>query len=299
MSRSLIYWLLLGLWFILGWWLCRNYICGASVAAATPAVVPEAVDTYTERLDIKDGALFATAASNGNIRFLNSSFNNLPNAEAVQTSLQSTADYLKANPERSLLITGHYMDSESYTGALPNLGIARATSIKNILAGMGAPTNQMDVRGEMRGSITNSTDTLINSVGFAFAALANADDRLQAISDRLLGKPLTLYFETNADNLSLSSQQRQDFADLAYYLDNVAAANLSVGGHTDDRGEARYNTRLSRNRAEFIVNYIVQNAGINAQRLSSQGFGEDRPVESNDTSEGRAKNRRVEVTLQQ
>ena len=300
MSRSFIYWLLLGLWFIAGWWLCRKYICGAStVAAATPAVVPAEEDTYREQLQISDGATFSAAAPGSSIRFLTSNFDNLPYASTVTASLQSTADYLKSNPERSLIITGLYKDSESYSGALPNLGIARATTIKNILAGMGAPTSQMDVRGELSAGLFNKVDTLINTVNFGFSATANADARLESIRERLLGKPLTLYFDTNSDQVSLSAQQRQDFADLAYYLDNVDAANLSVGGHTDDRGDERYNQRLSRNRAEFIANYIVRNAGISADRLSSRGFGEAQPVASNETSEGRSQNRRVEVTLQQ
>lgn len=300
MSRSLIYWLLLGLWFILGWWLCQKYICGNStVAAASPAVIPEATDTYQERLNIADGAAFSTAVDNRNVRFLNSNFDLLPNTTEVTSSLQSTADYLKGNPERSLLITGHYLDSETYTGALPNLGIARATSIKNALVAMGAPASQMSLRGVLQGSIANSADTLINSAVFAFTTAENPDARLQLIRERLLGKPLTLYFETNSDNVGLSEQQRQDFADLAYYLDNVSAANLAVGGHTDDRGEERYNVRLSRSRAEFIMNYVVRNAGINADRLSSNGFGEAQPVASNDTPEGRAQNRRVEVILQE
>lgn len=69
---------------------------------------------------------------------------------------------------------------------------------------------------------------------------------------------------------------------------------LSIEGHTDSKGSSKYNVRLSSKRAEAVKNYLIEKGGIDRSRLTSRGFGEDRPMESNATRDGRAANRRVE-----
>jgi len=71
---------------------------------------------------------------------------------------------------------------------------------------------------------------------------------------------------------------------------------LRVEGHTDNQGGAALNKRLSEQRAAAVVRWLVQH-GIDASRLSSKGFGFERPIDSNDTPEGRKNNRRVEFHI--
>jgi len=71
---------------------------------------------------------------------------------------------------------------------------------------------------------------------------------------------------------------------------------VDVYGHTDSTGSDAFNQTLSENRARTVLNYLVSR-GVPAARLRSQGFGETLPVASNDTAEGRAKNRRVEIKI--
>ena len=71
---------------------------------------------------------------------------------------------------------------------------------------------------------------------------------------------------------------------------------MAVHGHTDSVGGHQMNMQLSKNRAAAVVNYLA-GKGIKRDRLESEGFGPDKPVESNDTPEGRAKNRRVEFKV--
>lgn len=72
--------------------------------------------------------------------------------------------------------------------------------------------------------------------------------------------------------------------------------NVRIEGHTDNYGENAYNQGLSERRAAAVVKYLTD-AGIDAARLESTGFGEDRPVADNDTDEGREENRRVELRV--
>lgn len=71
---------------------------------------------------------------------------------------------------------------------------------------------------------------------------------------------------------------------------------VDVYGHTDSTGSDAYNQTLSENRARTVANYLVSR-GVAAARVRSQGFGETMPIASNDTEDGRAKNRRVEVKI--
>ena len=71
---------------------------------------------------------------------------------------------------------------------------------------------------------------------------------------------------------------------------------LSIEGHTDNKGGDELNLRLSKDRAHSCLDYLAKK-GIAQNRLTSEGFGKDRPIDSNDTDEGRAKNRRVEFHI--
>ncbi len=331
MRRSLLFWLLLLLlWFILGYWLCKKYICNPApaVVAAAP-VEKESCDIAL----IKDASAFDSKGF-PNIRFLESSFSNLTYGTSTDNALKGAAEYLSNNANRSLTITGRYLDGENYSGALTDMGMARATTIKNILTGMGVPAGQINVSSrkmnsgdeicEVADSRTDAQirdaiaagdggtavngagaaagsliriDTFNNGIGYSFGDAVSDDGRLAAIKERLFGKPITLYFDTNSDDPKLTAQIRQDFTDLNYYLSRVPEASLAVGGHTDSRGGSSANRKLSRDRAASIQQYIVRNVGINNDRMSSEGFGKANPVATNDTSEGRALNRRVEVIL--
>ena len=87
-------------------------------------------------------------------------------------------------------------------------------------------------------------------------------------------------------------------------LDRVAAAlarhpsvRAEVQGHTDSEGSSEHNLGLSQHRAEAVRAYLTR-AGVDGDRLAARGFGEDRPIATNDTAEGRARNRRVVFRLQ-
>ncbi|MCO4770094.1 MAG: OmpA family protein [Deltaproteobacteria bacterium] len=79
-------------------------------------------------------------------------------------------------------------------------------------------------------------------------------------------------------------------------LDNPRILKVRIEGHTDDRGSDGYNQRLSDQRAAAILRYLIA-AGVSAERLESVGYGEVRPIDSNDTADGRERNRRVEFTI--
>lgn len=74
-------------------------------------------------------------------------------------------------------------------------------------------------------------------------------------------------------------------------------ARITIEGHTDSAGDERYNQRLSTQRAQSVRSYLIANMGILGDRLEAVGYGESRPIASNETTQGRAQNRRTDLVL--
>jgi OmpA-OmpF porin, OOP family len=103
-----------------------------------------------------------------------------------------------------------------------------------------------------------------------------------------------ILFETNKSILLPSSFVSLD--SLVALLKREKLKHIELHGHTDNEGNDAQNQRLSEARAQAVANYL-RSKGIDNQRVRSKGFGATRPVETNDTPEGRLKNRRVEFVL--
>jgi outer membrane protein OmpA-like peptidoglycan-associated protein len=74
-------------------------------------------------------------------------------------------------------------------------------------------------------------------------------------------------------------------------------ASLVVEGHTDANGSDSQNLILSQDRADAVKQYLISNFGVDAEKVSSIGYGEARPVATNETASGRARNRRIDLVI--
>jgi outer membrane protein OmpA-like peptidoglycan-associated protein len=101
-----------------------------------------------------------------------------------------------------------------------------------------------------------------------------------------------IYFETNSAKLKLISNSQLD--DLAEILKRNPGVKLTIEGHTDNVGNDDYNMTLSQKRTESVRDYLI-GKGVAADRLAAVGYGETKPIASNSTAAGKAKNRRVEL----
>lgn len=95
----------------------------------------------------------------------------------------------------------------------------------------------------------------------------------------------------------MAQEGRQALDKIVTRLGKNDEVKISVQAHTDNRGAAAANMALSRERAETVVRYLVDNGGIDLERITATGFGESRPLESNSTAAGRQANRRVEIKI--
>ncbi|WP_348263426.1 OmpA family protein [Telmatobacter sp. DSM 110680] len=103
-----------------------------------------------------------------------------------------------------------------------------------------------------------------------------------------------IYFDFNKDTIKTESEPV--LKQIVQAMADNPAWKLTVEGHTDNIGGDSYNLDLSKRRAAAVKQALVMRYHIAADRLSTDGFGASRPVETNDTLEGRARNRRVELT---
>jgi outer membrane protein OmpA-like peptidoglycan-associated protein len=106
----------------------------------------------------------------------------------------------------------------------------------------------------------------------------------------------SLYFSFNSDRLREESEPT--LAEIAAVMTSHPDWKLGIEGHTDNVASDSFNLDLSRRRAAAVKNALIARFGLNASRFATAGFGESRPKDSNDTLEGRARNRRVELVRQ-
>ena len=103
-----------------------------------------------------------------------------------------------------------------------------------------------------------------------------------------------IFFDVN--KYELKSESFTELNKLIDLLNKNAKFRIEIGGHTDNTGDKGSNIILSENRAKSVYDYLIKN-GIQASRLAFKGYGDYIPIDSNETEEGRFKNRRTDFKL--
>jgi len=125
-----------------------------------------------------------------------------------------------------------------------------------------------------------------------------ANNGCPEISEEQITK-LNAYAKTILFNSGKSTFKQETFAvlqSITAILKEYPSSKFSIEGHTDSDGKDAMNQKLSEERAGAVKNYLIEN-GIASDRLTSVGFGESKPIDTNKTAKGKANNRRVEVKL--
>jgi OOP family OmpA-OmpF porin len=138
----------------------------------------------------------------------------------------------------------------------------------------------------------------------------NATDSIQALDENqtslvknLVMTPIevgltvrlkNIYFDF--DKTTLKEESFVELNKVVDFLNQNPHISIEISGHTDSKGSDEYNLNLSQGRSQSVVDYLI-GQGIAANRLQAHGYGETKPIDTNDTEEGRANNRRVEFTV--
>lgn len=168
-------------------------------------------------------------------------------------------------------------------------------------AGIGALTASNAAQGAAIGLVVGAAtggiigDQLDKQAAEMRAELANDDIVIRAEDDRLVVTlPEDITFDT--DSSTVRDSLRSALGKVADNLVKYPDSNVQVIGHTDNDGDATYNQALSERRANSVAD-VLQAGGVGFARITTVGRGEDQPVASNLTDEGKAQNRRVEIVV--
>ena len=137
---------------------------------------------------------------------------------------------------------------------------------------------------------------IVQKEGMAQDIVANAEVFSNDIRKTGHAAVYGIYFDTGKS--TIKSESAQAIAEIAKLLKSDPGLKIHVVGHTDNVGGVDSNIKLSQSRAEAVIKSLVKDHGIAQSRLRAFGCGQFAPVMTNDTEEGRAKNRRVELVKQ-
>ena len=171
------------------------------------------------------------------------------------------------------------------------------------------------VGGAVGGAIGHRSDnTVIGAIigatvgGAAGALIGRQMDKqaeelkrdLEGATVERVGEGILITFESglvfDVDSYSLREETKTNLTELSETLKKYDDTNILIEGHTDNTGEDNYNQKLSENRADAVEDFIVTQ-GIDNSRVTTKGYGENQPLDSNETEAGKQKNRRVEVAI--
>jgi OOP family OmpA-OmpF porin len=155
----------------------------------------------------------------------------------------------------------------------------------------------------------------ISSLGwYIFSASAdgylNASDSVEVVSEEITPVVKNIYLTPievgltvrlkniyfDFDKTTLKSESFVELDKVVDFLKRNSSVSIEISGHTDSKGSDSYNENLSQGRSQAVVDYLISQ-GIDSSRLEAHGYGESKPIDSNDTEAGRANNRRVEFTV--
>lgn len=149
---------------------------------------------------------------------------------------------------------------------------------------------------DLRMNSSDSNGVEITSVTFTVAGSLNSEAMAKAIAET--GK-VTLYgIQFDFNQSTIKPESEAVLKEVGSLLQKQPYLKLMIQGHTDNVGKPAYNLELSKKRAESVKIYLVEKFKVDGARLTTEGFGDTKPIAKNDTEQGRAQNRRVELAKQ-
>lgn len=206
------------------------------------------------------------------------------------------AGLLAAIAASTLLIGGCATQGGTKTTTGAAVGAGTGALLGNVIAGSGNRTGGTligaAVGATVGGLVGRQMDEQERQLREDMAG-TQVDVQRQGDTIRLQA-PESITFDTNSSEVKPEFRAALD--QIARSINQYDGTVVRVEGHTDSTGRAEYNQTLSVNRAQSVVSYLARQ-GVADQRMQAVGYGQSQPIATNDTPEGRAQNRRVEILI--
>jgi outer membrane protein OmpA-like peptidoglycan-associated protein len=174
--------------------------------------------------------------------------------------------------------------------AVRNAAQTQAKAAQQIESRLESTKEELDQAKQAREAAERSAQEAMMKLKLTQAASVTEEPRGTVIS-----VPGAFLFPTNKATILPTGHDKLD--KIVEALKQQGNKKLLIEGHTDSQGSDTYNADLSKQRAEAVASYL-QSHGVSREKITTAGLGESRPIASNDTPEGRANNRRVEITVE-
>lgn len=295
MSKKTLYLLGILLTILIGTWLYYKYCCACNKNASTT------INAATVANPFNIAGNDFNFQCNDNFKFaLNSPEIVTPVSDSIHLGIDKLKTFLDANPNKNLNLAGYFLSSEKNNTTFENLGIARAEAIKEFLIDKGIPAERITTSGEQKDNVLVKDNVVMGPLGISLAepnAKTNTRADSTSTAKALDVKPLILHFSPAQSSIQLSSDDKKTIEDIKAYLTQNSNAKVVATGYSDNTGNLEMNINLSKQRAEFGKTKLAA-LGIDETKIETIGKGPENPIADNATSEGRAENRRVEITVQ-
>ncbi len=271
-SFIIILWLILG---IIYWWVWDSRVdtcCGKDKVENTQKKSATKAATTTKTLTKSSLPLAFIWGKSGTIT-----------GSGFKPYKDSLIGKLKDN--ETFEIVGYYNSQEVNNTSYENLGVARANEVRKLFPEI--PDNRVKLTGKLVQKLPKDKNIAYESASFNYFI---DNSGLKQVGNKVL-----IYFPYN-------SSQKKNTQKIEAYLDDVAKRVKKSGktvvltGHTDSVGNDDYNYKLALKRANKIRNYLLAK-GVPANKVKAMSKGEKEPIATNETPEGRDKNRRVELII--
>jgi len=270
-----------------------HYVCKMRMLCDEPVLKTEQI-TKLKNLSLNDGT---KAVLSGYEQFSFDKNGAKANLSADNSDfIEKAAAFLKANPDKNLKITGIYRPSEKDVkdGFYENLGLARAASLRSLLVAKGIPEDRFTLDHQL------GDENLSTSATFsAFAKPTSTAENNNSSNGAQFTFTNMTFSDANFDSGSdvfKPGPQFMLYADsVVTYLKSNQNKSLTIVGHTDNVGDEKPNMSLGQRRANAVKQYFIKK-GVKS-KISTNSKGETDPIATNDTEDGKAKNRRVNVMI--
>lgn len=200
---------------------------------------------------------------------------------------------------KKLVLSGTVFDSKSNEPVTAKVNATYKEDRSQFTVNANKGVYEKEIKGVGWYVLTGSAEGYLNATDSIYV---ESEEVTPVIKDLYLNKIevgitvrlKNIYFDF--DKTTLKSESFVELDKVVDFLNQNPSVEIEISGHTDSKGSDDYNLNLSQGRSQSVVDYLISK-GIDSYRLSAHGYGESKPIDTNDTDEGRANNRRVEFTV--
>ena len=217
---------------------------------------------------------------------------NQPLSVPFSKEIDDYLDKLINDKSQHLKIIGFYGHKEKNNSVFPNLGLSRANNLKKLFLDRNIDGSRIHIDGKEMKSEDPEIVSTLNLAVMDARPMGNVTDYKVQFEHN----PIILYFKQGTDELLLSQEQKQSIYDLSQLMSLDSKLQVDLSCHEVSASSREKNNTLSKEKGQIVYKKLME-SGMDVSRMNVIAYGQDRVISSNDSPEGKAKNSRIEISI--